>query len=48
MAASSVRLSKDTFLFLVELAGMEVDNMDMDEDQEYLWDEVQEKLQELL
>lgn len=47
MAASSVRLSKDTFLFLVGLAGMEVDNMDMDEDQEYLWEEVQEKLQEL-
>tara|TARA_Y100001956_G_C4125842_1_gene190037 strand:- start:3532 stop:3678 length:147 start_codon:yes stop_codon:yes gene_type:complete len=47
MAASSVRLSKDTFLFLVELAGTEVNNMDMEEDQEYLWEEVQEKLQEL-
>lgn len=47
MAGSSVRLSKDTFLFLVELAGLEVDCRDMDEDEQYLWDEVQEKLEEL-
>ncbi|CAL9979552.1 hypothetical protein VPHD51_0116 [Vibrio phage D51] len=50
MAASSVRLSKDTFLFLLELANMEMDNRgdSLDEDEEELWEEAQEALQTLL
>ncbi len=42
---SSVTLSRDVFLFLMELAGMEADNMDMDEDQRELWEEAVQEIE---
>lgn len=36
---NTIKLSRDTFEFLMELAGYEADNRDFDEDEQELWEE---------